>query len=153
MRCQTPGMHRLTNITLLTSVEILVHWRRQIYTWSLLRLMSIESVMPSNHLILCCPLLLLPSVFPSIRVFSMLGSFPKSQFFASGGWSIAVSASASVLWMNIQGWFLLGWTGWISLQSKWLSTDFSNTTFQKHQFFGAQLKSNSHIHTWLLERP
>ena len=98
-------------------------------SWSLVKLMSIESVIPSNHLILCCPLLLLPSVFPSIR------DFPLSQFFASGGQSIRVSASASVLPMNIQDWFPLGWTGWISLQSKGLSRDFSNTTVQKHQFF------------------
>ena len=76
---------------------------------SSLKLMSIESVTPSNHLILCRPLLLLPSIFPSIRVFSM------SQFFASGGQSIGVSASTSVLPMNIQDWFPLGWTGWIFL--------------------------------------
>jgi len=79
---------------------------------SLLKLMSIESVMPSNHLILCHPLLFPPSVFKAS------GSFPVSQFFASGGQSIGVSASASVLPMNIQDWFPLGWTGWISLQSK-----------------------------------
>ena len=69
------------------------------------RPMSIESVMPSNHLILCHPLLLLPSIFPSIR------SFQMSQFFTSGGHSIGVSTSASVLPMNIQDWFPLGWTG------------------------------------------
>ena len=82
-------------------------------------------------------------------------SFPMSQFFASGGQSIRVSASASVLPMNTQDWSPSGWTGWISLQSKGLSRVFSNTTVQKHQFFGAQLsfKSNSHIHTWLLEKP
>ena len=67
------------------------------------------------------------------------GSFPMSQFFASGGQSIGVSASTSVLPMNIQDWCPLGWTGWISLQSKGLSRVFSNTTFQKHQFFSAQL--------------
>ena len=87
-------------------------------SWSLLKLTSIELVMPSNHLILCCPLLLLPSIFPSIWVFS---------------------ASASVLPMNIQDRFPLGWTGCISLQSKGLSRVFSNTTVQKRQFFGAQL--------------
>ena len=91
---------------------------------NLLKLMSIESVMPSNHLILCLPLLLLPSIFPSIR------SFLMSQFFPSGGQSTGVSASASVLPMNIQDWFPLGWTGWISLQSKGLSIIFSNTTFK-----------------------
>ena len=118
---------------------------------SLFSLMSIESVMPSNHLILCRPLLL-PSVFPSIMVCSV--SF-LSWLFASGGQSIGVSALASVLPMNIQDWFPLGWTGWISLQSKGLSRVFSNTTIQKHQFFGTQLSlwSNSHIHTWLLEKP
>ena len=71
--------------------------------------------------------------------FPVSGSFPMSQLFTSGGQSIAVSASASVLPMNIQEWFPLGWTGWISLQSKGLSRVFSNTTVQKHQFFGAQL--------------
>ena len=90
------------------------------------RPMSIESVMPSNHLILCRPLLLLPSIFPSMRVFSL------SQFFTSGGQSIGVSASTSVLPMNTQDWSPLGWTGWISLQSKGLSTVFSYTTAQKH---------------------
>ena len=116
---------------------------------SLLKLMSIESVMPSNHLILCRPLLLLLSIFPSIRV------FPMSRFFASGGQSIEVSASTSVLPMNIQDWFPLGWTGWISLMFKELSRVFSNTTVQNHQLFSAQLSlwSNSHIHTWLLEKP
>ena len=112
---------------------------------SLLKFMSIESVMPSNRLILCCPLLLLPSIFPSIRVSLM------SQLFASSGQSIGVSAS-SVLPMNIQGQFPSGLTGLISLQSKGLSGVFCNSTVQKHQFFGAQLSlwSNSHIHTWLL---
>ena len=112
-------------------------------SWSLLKLISIESVMPSNHLILCRPLLLLPSIFPSIRVFSM------SQLFASGGQSIGVSASTSVLPMNTQDRSPLGWTGWISLQFKELSRVFSNTTVQKHQFFNTQLSlwSNSDIHT------
>ena len=77
-------------------------------------------------------------------------SFPVSQHFARGGQSTGVSASALVLPMNTQGWSPLGWTGWISLQSKGLSRVFSNTTVQKHQFFSAQLssQSNSHIHTW-----
>ena len=100
---------------------------------SLLKLMSIESVMPSNHLILCCPLFLPSSIFSSIRVFQ------RSQFFTSGSQSTGVSASASVLPMNIQDWFPLGWTGWTSLLSKELSRVFFNTTVQKHQFFGAQL--------------
>ena len=96
------------------------------------RLMSIESVMPSNHLILCCPRTP-PSVFPSTRVFTV------SQLFASDGQSIGVTASTSVLPVNIQDWFPLGLTGLISLQSKGLSRVFSNITVQKHQFFGAQL--------------
>ena len=81
--------------------------------------------------------------------------FQTSQLFASGGQSIGVSASVSVLPMNIQDRFPLGWTGWISLQSKGLSRVFSNTTVQKHHLFGAQLssQSNSYIHTWLLEKP
>ena len=93
--------------------------------------MSIESVMPSNHLI-CHLLLLLPSVFPSIR------SYPMNQLFASGGQSIGASASASVLPMDTQDWFPLGWTGWISLWSKGLSRVSSYTTVQKHQFFRSQ---------------
>ena len=87
--------------------------------------------------------------------FPASGSFPMSQLFPWGGQSIGVSASALVLPMNIQDWSPLGWTGWVSLQSKGLSRVFSNTTVQMHQFFGAQLssQSNSHIHTWLLEKP
>ena len=90
-----------------------------------------------------------------LQSFPASGSFPISQFFLSGGQSIGASASASVLPMNIQDWFPLGWTGLISLQAKGLSTVFSNTTVQKHQFFSAQLssQSNSHIHTWPLEKP
>ena len=88
---------------------------------SLLKLMSIELLMSSNLLILCHPLLLLPSIFQAS------GSFPMSQFFASGGQNIGVSASTSVLPMNTQDWSL-GWTGWISLQSKGLSRVRSNTT-------------------------
>ena len=82
-------------------------------------------------------------------------SFPISQLFTSGDQSIGVSASTSVLPMNTQDWSPLGWTGWISLKSKGLSRVFSNTTVQKHQFFSTQLSlwSNSHIHTWLLEKP
>ena len=90
-----------------------------------------------------------PQSFPASE------SFPMSQLFAWGGQSIGVSALASVLPMNTQDCSPLGWTGWISLQSKGLSRVFSNTTAQKHQFFGAQLssQSNSHIHTWPLEKP
>ena len=104
-----------------------------INSWSPPKPMSIESVLPSNHFILCHPLLHLPSIFPSIRVFSNES--------ASGGQSIGVSASISVLPVNTQEWSPLGWTGWISLQSKGLSRVFSNTTVQKHQFFDAQLSS------------
>ena len=102
-----------------------------------------------------------PTISSSVVPFSSLlqsfpasGSFQMSQLFASGGQSIGVSVSTSVLPMNIQDWFPLGWTGWISLQSKGLSRVFSNTTLQKHQFFSAvpSLWSNSHIHTWLLEK-
>ena len=83
------------------------------------------------------------------------GSFPMSQLSAWGSQSIGVSASASFLPMNTEDWSALGWTGWISLQSKGLSRVFSNTIVQKHQFFGTQLssQSNSHIHTWPLEKP
>ena len=102
-------------------------------SWSLLKLMSIESVMPSNHLILCCPFLLLPSIFPAS------GYFLMSQFFRSGGQSIGASASALVLAVNIQDLFPLGLTSLISLQSRGLSKVFSSTTVQKHQFFGTQI--------------
>ena len=83
------------------------------------------------------------------------GSFPMSQLFTWGGQSIGISASASVLPMNTQDWSPLGWIGWISLQSEGLSRVFSSTTVQKHQFFGAQLssQSNSRIHTWPQEKP
>ena len=115
---------------------------------SLLKLMSIELVMPSNHLILCHPFLSCPQSFPAS------GSFPMNQLFTSGGQSIGASTSASILAMNIQDWFPLRLTDLISLLSKGLSRVFSNTTVQKHQFFGAQpsSQSNSHIHTWLLEK-
>ena len=117
-------------------------------SWSF-KFMSLEVVMPSNHLILCRPLLFLPSIFPSV------GSFPMSWLFASGGQTIGASASASVPPMNIQCWFPLGLTGLISLQSKWLSRVFSNSTVKKHKFFSAQpfILSSSHICTWLLEKP
>ena len=116
---------------------------------SLLKLMAIKSVMPSSYLILCRPLLLLPQIPPSIRVFSNESTlrmrWPKY-------WSFSFSISPS---NEHQDWSPLGWTGWISLQSKGLSRVFSNTTVQKHQFFGTQLssQSNSHIHTRPLEKP
>ena len=103
MDCSTPGFPVITT------------------SQSLLKLMSTESVMPSNHLILCRPFLLLPSIFPSIRV------FPMSQFFASGGQSIGVSGSASVLPMDIQDWFPLELIGFISLQSKGLRHPYMTT--------------------------
>ena len=87
--------------------------------------------------------------------FPASGSLQMSQFFISGGQSIGASPSASILPTNIQDWSTLGWTGWMSLQSKGLSRVFTNTTVQKHQFFTTQLslQSNSHIHSWLLEKP
>ena len=117
------------------------------------KLKSIESVMPSSHLILCRPLLLLPPIPPSIRVFSnestLCMRWPKY-------WSFSFSIIPSrMMHQNTQDWSPLEWTAWISLQSKGLSRVFSNTTVQKHQFFGAQpsSQSNSHIHTWPLEKP
>ena len=116
---------------------------------SSLRLMSIESVMPSSHLILSHPLLLLPPISPSIRDFSNESALrmrcPKY-------WSFSF---ASFLPKKSQGWSPSEWTGWISLQSKGPSRVFSNTTVQKHQFFSAQpsSQSNSHIHTWPQEKP
>ena len=118
-------------------------------SWSLLKLLSIASLMLFNHLILCHPLLLLPSIFPSIRVFSnesvLCIRWPKY-------WSFSFSFSPS---NEYSGLISLGWTDWISLQPKGLSRVFSNTTVQKHQFFGAQLslEFNSSIYTWLLEKP
>ena len=115
---------------------------------SSLRLTSVNSVMPSSHLILCHPLLLLPPIPPSIRVFSTESTlhvrWPKY-------WSFSFSIIPS---KKSQGWSS-EWTGWISLQSKGLSRVFSNTTVLKHQFFGTQpsSQSNSHIHTRLLEKP
>ena len=96
--------------------------------------MPIESVMPSNHLILCRPLLL------RLQSFWASGSFQMSHLFASGGQSIGVSASASVLPMNTQDWSPLGWTGWISLQSKGFSRVFSNNTVQKHQLISRNIR-------------
>ena len=116
---------------------------------SLLKLMSIESVMPSTISSSVVPFSSCPKSFPAS------GSFQMGQLFTSGGQSMGVSASTTVLPMNTQDWSALGWTGWISLQSKGLSRIFSKTTVQKQQFFSAQpsLWSNSYIHTWLLETP
>ena len=106
--------------------------------------MYIESMMPSNHL----------SLFLLLQSFPASGSFPVSRLFISGDQSIGASASALVFPMNIQDWFALGLTGWISLQSKELERVFSNTTLRKHQFFSALPSwwSNSYIRTWLLEK-
>ena len=120
-----------------------------INSWSSLKLMSIESRMPSSHLILYRPLLLLPPIPPSIRVFSNESTlrmrWPKY-------WSFSFNISPS---KEIPGLISFRMDCWISLQSKGLSRVFSNSTVQKHQFFGAQLssQSNSHIHTWPLEKP
>ena len=130
MNCSTPVLPVHQQLSELTQT----HARR----WCHLTISS--SVVPVSS----CP-----QSFPATR------SFPMSKLFTSGGQSIEVSASASVLPMNTQDWSPLGWTGWISLQSKGLSRLFSKTTVQKHQFFGAQfsLEYNSHNHTWLLEKP
>ena len=106
-------------------------------------------MMPSSHLIICHQLLVLPSIF------SRSGYCSMSQIFASSAQSIGASASASLLSMDIQGWFPLALIDLMSLQSKGLSRVFSNTTIQKHQFFNAHpsLWSNFHIHTWLQETP
>ena len=148
---------------MISSVQLLSHVRLFVTPWiaarqaslsitnsrSSLKLTSIVSVMPYSHLILCHPFLLLPQSLPASE------SFPMSQLLAWGGRSTGISASTSVLPMNSQDWSPLEWTSWISLQSKGLSRVFSNTTGQKHQFFSAQLssQSNSHIHTWLPEKP
>ena len=142
------------NFKMIDSDQLLSHVRLFVTPWaaarqasrsftisrSFLKLMSIESVMPSNHLTLCHPLLLLPSIF------SASGSFPMSRLLASGGQSTGASASASVLPMNIQDWFPLGFTGLISLQFKGLSRVFSNTTVQKHQFSGTPTLTSIHDH-------
>ena len=111
--------------------------------------MSTESVILSNYLIFCHPVSFWLQSFPASV------SLPKSRLVPSGSQSIKASASATVIPMKIQGWRLLGLTGFISLQYKGLSRVFYSTTFQRHQFFGTQhsLWSNSYIHTWLLEKP
>ena len=114
-----------------------------------LKLTSIDLVMLSSHSSSVVFFSSCPQSLPASE------SFPMSQLFTWGGQSTGVSASTSVLPKNTQDWSPLEWTGWISLQSKGLSRVFSNTTIQKHQFFDAQLssQSNSHIHTWPLEKP
>ena len=123
----------LSTVWLLETTRTTVHQASLSFTisGSSLKLMSIELVMSSNHCVLCFP-------FSScLQSFPASGSFPTTQLFASGGQRIGNSTSASVHLMNIQGWFPLGLTGWISLQSKGLSRFFSNTTVQKQQFFSA----------------
>ena len=132
MDCSTPGFplhHQLPKL-----IQTHVHWVRDAHP---------------NISYSALPFSSCPQSFPAS------GSFKMNQFFTSGGQSIGGSDSASVFPMNIQDWFPLGWTGWISLQSKGLSRIFSNITVQKNQFFGSQLsfQFNSHIHTWLLEKP
>ena len=131
MDCSTPGLpvhHQLLEIT-----QTHVHW--------------VSDVIQPSH----------PLSSPSSSTFSHAQYQGLFQWvsFSSGGQSVGVSASESVLPKNVQNWFPLGWTGWISLLSKGLSRVFSNTTVQKHQFFGTQLssQSNSHIHTWPQEKP
>ena len=163
------NLKRLSSVQLLSHVWLFAPWTAACQaslsitnSQKLLRFMSIESVMPSSHPITIQPSNDHPTISSTVIPFSFhlqsfpaSGSFQMSQLFTSGGQSIGVSASASVLPINIQDWSPLGWTGWISLQSKGLSRVFSNTTVQKHQFFGTQLslQSNSHIHTGLLEKP
>ena len=148
---QLSSVQSLSRIRLFAAPWIAAHQASLsiINSRSSLILTSIESVMPSSHLILGRPLFLLPQSLPASE------SFPMSQLFAWGGQSTGVSTLASLLLKNTQDWSPLGWTGWISLQSKGLSRVFFNTTVQKHQFFGAQLssQSNSHTYTWPLEKP
>ena len=130
MNRSTPGLpvhHQLPEFT-----QTYVHWVG-------------DAIQPSHPLSSSSP--------PAFQSFPASGSFQISQFFTSGDQRIGVSALAAVLSMNIQDWFPLGWTAWISLQSKVLSRVFSKTTVQKHHFFCAQLslQSNSHIYTWPLE--
>ena len=138
-----PLVQSLSHVWLFETLWTIAHQASLSFTisWNLLKLVSIVSVMPSSHLILCHPLFLLPSIFPSIRVFSV------SRFFPSSGQSIGASGSASVLPVIIQGWFSLGLTGLISLLPTGLSRVLSSTTIQKHKFFSAQpsLWSSFHI--------
>ena len=132
MDCSTPGFPVLHHLAELAQTH--VHWAGD----------AIQPSLSSS---------LIP--FSCLQSFSASRSFLMSQFFASGGQSTGASTSASVLPMNMQDWSPLGWTDWISLQSKGLSRVFSNTTVQKHPFISTQpsLRSNTHIHTWPLEKP
>ena len=130
--CSTPGFPVYQQLLELAQTH--VHWVS-------------DAIQPSHPLLSPSP--------PAFNLSQQCDSFPVSQIFTSGGQNIGISASASVLPMNTQDWSPLKWTGWISLQSKGLSRVFSNTTVKKHQLFGSHLplESNSHIHTWLLEKP
>ena len=145
-------MHKINKqprftVQCISSVQSLSHVQPFVTPWTAARQASLSSTNPRTCSNSCpssrwCHPTISSSVVPlsfCLQFFPASGPFPISQFFISGGQSIGVSASASVLPMNIQDWFPLGWTGWISLQSKGLSKVFSNITDQKHQFFGAQL--------------
>ena len=140
----------LSHVQLSVTLWTAARWVSLSFTvsWSLLKFMSIELVVPSSHLVLCHPFSSCPQSSPPS------GSFPVSWLFASGGQSTRASASATVLPVNIQDWLPLGLTGLIFLQSKGLSRVFTSTIVQKHQFFSNQpaLWSNSHIRTWLLKK-
>ena len=146
-----------------SSVQLLSHVQLFVTPWTAACQTALSIPTPRVHQNPCplsrwCHPTILSSVVPfssHLQSFPASGSFQKSQFFISGGQSTGGSTSTSVLPMNIQDWLPLGWTGWISLQSKGPSRVFSNTTVQTHQFFGAQpsSQSNSHIHTWPLEKP
>ena len=144
MRCPKSVVQSLRHVQLSATPQTAAHQTPLYFTasWSLLKLMSIESVTPSNHLLLCPLLLFLPSIFPIFRVFSNESALyirePKY-------WSFSISPSN-----DVQHWFPLGWTGWISLLSKGLSRVFSNTTVQKHQFFDVSaffIVQLSHLYT------
>ena len=156
-RLQSMGLRRVGHdwaISLHSSVQSLSHFWLFVTPWTIARQASLsitnswslfklihwagDAIQPSHPLSS-------PSIFPSLQYFPASGSLQMSQFFASGGQSIGASASASVLPMNIQDWFLLGCTGWISLQSKGFSSVFSNTTVKKHQFFSSQLSLYSYF--------
>ena len=141
-------VHSLSHVWLFATAWIAACQASLSFTTSqrLLKLLSFESMMPSNHLILCHALLLLSSIFPGIRVFS-------NELAVSGGQSVNASMSASVLPVNIQGWFPLGSTDVVSLLSMGLSRVFSNTTVEKHQSSVLNLYGPTHICTWLLEKP
>ena len=154
--CWVHGLH-----CQFSSVQSLNHVRLFVTPWNAARQASLSITNPRAYSNSCpsswwCHPTISSSVIPFSscpQSFPASGSFTMSQFFPLGGQSIG--ALTSVLPMNIQDWFPLGWTGWISLQSKLLSRVFSNTTVQKHQFFGTQLSlwPSSHICTWLQEKP